>query len=65
MTRRKPHHVSQETWEAVDSPELDAAFIIGMKLVARGRVPQKPTNRATTRHRGPGGIIEPKLDLTE
>lgn len=44
--KRKPDHISQEAWDSVESPELDAAFIAGMKRSTRGRGPQKaPTKR--------------------
>lgn len=43
---RKPDHIRQEDWDTVDSPELDAAFIAGMKPSTRGRGPQKaPTKQ--------------------
>ncbi len=44
--KHKPEHISQEAWDAVNSPELDAGFIAGMKLSVRARGPQrKPTKR--------------------
>jgi uncharacterized protein (DUF4415 family) len=46
MNKRKPDHISQEDWDAVDSPALDATFVAGMKPSARARGPQKkPTKR--------------------
>jgi uncharacterized protein (DUF4415 family) len=46
MMKRKPDHISQEAWDAVDSPELEPAFIAGMKPSTRGRGPQKaPTKQ--------------------
>jgi len=46
MMKRKPDHISQKAWDAVDSPELDAAFMKSMKPSGRGRGPQKsPTKR--------------------
>ncbi len=51
--KRKPDPISQEAWEAVSSPELNAAFIAGMKPSPRGRGPQKaPTKR----------LVSPRLD---
>ncbi len=42
----KPDHISQEAWDAVESPELDAKFVASMKPSARTRGPQKnPTKR--------------------
>ncbi len=33
-TRRKPAHISQEAWDAVDSPELSEEFMKGMRPVS-------------------------------
>ncbi len=42
----KPDHISQEAWDAVDSPTLNAEFIAGMAPSPRARGPQKrPTKR--------------------
>ena len=31
--RKKPDHISQEDWDAVDSPPLTAEFVAGMRPV--------------------------------
>jgi uncharacterized protein (DUF4415 family) len=39
--KHKPDHISQADWDAVNSPELDSAFIAGMKPSVRARGAQK------------------------
>ena len=56
--KHKPDHISQEAWDAVNSPELDGAFIAGMKPSVRARgLQKKPTKRLVSLRLDPD-IIE-------
>ncbi len=47
MTKRKPDNISQEDWDAVESPVIGRNLIARMKPAKRGRGPQK---RPTKEH---------------
>lgn len=61
MTRKKkPDHISQEDWDAVDSPELTEEFMIGMRP-AREVAPELVEMQ---RRRGRPPIKRPKISTT-
>jgi uncharacterized protein (DUF4415 family) len=47
MKRRKPENISQQDWDAVESPPLTEAFLTGMKPVHKAHPDMPPRVRGS------------------